>query len=267
MSSRICETQAIVLRRYPFRETSLIVSLYTHHYGKISGIVKGIRREPRRYGSYLDIFSLNDIIFYQRPLQGLCLISQAVLLEHFAHLSSSLPRFGAAGYVTDLVDTSTVDRDVDAALFILFHDSLKQLERAQDPTWLVRYFEIKLLGQLGWMSELDRCNLCHRVFEDGPLVYHATEQMILCRRCARRGEGFYFRMETLSFLRQLTALRQDQLGQVTASLQIRNEATTLLRQMIDFHIGYRLRSLEFARKMEALREESVSGSVALAVSG
>jgi len=83
MRSKISQTSAIVLRRYHFRETSLIISFYTKHFGKVTGIVKGIRKDPKRFGSYLDIYTINDIVFYHHPKKNLDLISQAVLVKNF----------------------------------------------------------------------------------------------------------------------------------------------------------------------------------------
>ena len=39
---------AIVLRRYPYRETSVTVSCLTDRYGKLKGLVKGLRAHPNR---------------------------------------------------------------------------------------------------------------------------------------------------------------------------------------------------------------------------
>jgi DNA repair protein RecO len=42
----IHKTEAIVLSRRDFRETSLIANFFTRDYGRISGLLKGIRKEP-----------------------------------------------------------------------------------------------------------------------------------------------------------------------------------------------------------------------------
>ena len=43
--------------------------------------------------------------------------------------------------------------------------------------------------------------------------------------------------------------RSDEAIHIKVSLQVRREMTLLLRRLIDYHIGYRLRSVEFVRKV------------------
>src|SRR3989338_2370005 len=61
----ILKTEAIVLKSFAFRETSRIATFFTKDYGKVKGVLKGIRSNPRKFGSYLDKFSVNDIVYYQ----------------------------------------------------------------------------------------------------------------------------------------------------------------------------------------------------------
>ena len=61
----IVHTKGIVLKTFDFRETSRIATFFTKSHGKVKGIVKGIRKNPRKFGSYIDNFSVNDIVFYQ----------------------------------------------------------------------------------------------------------------------------------------------------------------------------------------------------------
>ena len=72
----IHKTEAVVLRKRDFRETSLIVEFYTREFGKMSGILKGIRSEPQKFASTLEPFSLNEIIFYSKRSSSLHLVSQ-----------------------------------------------------------------------------------------------------------------------------------------------------------------------------------------------
>ena len=47
----IDKAQGLVLNKRDLRETSIIVDLYTKEFGKISGILKGIRTEPEKFAS------------------------------------------------------------------------------------------------------------------------------------------------------------------------------------------------------------------------
>jgi len=60
------KAQALVLRKRDFRETSLIVDFYSREFGKISGLLKGVRSDPGKFGSNLEFFSLNEFVFYRK---------------------------------------------------------------------------------------------------------------------------------------------------------------------------------------------------------
>ena len=73
-------TDAIVLRRYLYRETSVIVSCLTDRFGKLKGLVKGLRAQPNRHRSAMEPLTINRIVFYDTHSSQLHLISQCELL-------------------------------------------------------------------------------------------------------------------------------------------------------------------------------------------
>ena len=63
----IQKSEAIVLRRQPLRETSLILTFYTKDLGKIKGILRGVRGTRGQYGGgSFEILSHDELIFYDR---------------------------------------------------------------------------------------------------------------------------------------------------------------------------------------------------------
>ena len=62
----ILKTEAIVLDTQDFRSSSLIANFYTRDFGKLSGLLKGVKQEPGKFNSNLDRLSLNEIVFYKK---------------------------------------------------------------------------------------------------------------------------------------------------------------------------------------------------------
>lgn len=77
------KSPAIVLKRRDFRETSLIAEFYTRDFGKLSGLLKGIKAEPAKFASTLEPFSHNEIIFYRKSNSSLHLVSQCDSRDNF----------------------------------------------------------------------------------------------------------------------------------------------------------------------------------------
>jgi len=86
----IDRTEAIVLNKRDFRETSLIISFYTRDFGKLNGILKGIRAEPPKFATNPELFSHNEIIFYKKTNSSLHLVSQADKLDNFTRIRQSI---------------------------------------------------------------------------------------------------------------------------------------------------------------------------------
>ena len=72
----IVTTQVIVLKSFDFRETSRIETFFTKDHGKLKGILKGIRKDHRKFGSSVDKFSVNDIVYYHHRNSDVHLVSQ-----------------------------------------------------------------------------------------------------------------------------------------------------------------------------------------------
>lgn len=60
----IVQAQGIVLKTFDFRETSRIATFFTKEYGKIKGVLKGIRKDMKKFGSSVDRFSVNHLVYY-----------------------------------------------------------------------------------------------------------------------------------------------------------------------------------------------------------
>jgi recombinational DNA repair protein (RecF pathway) len=59
----ICSTPAFVLKTYDFRETSKIAVFFSRDFGKVKGVLKGIRSDHKKFSSVLSALSLNHIVF------------------------------------------------------------------------------------------------------------------------------------------------------------------------------------------------------------
>ncbi len=164
----IQKTDAIVLKARNFRETSLIVNFFTRDFGKIDGIIKGIRSEPQRYGGLPLAFSQSCLVFYGGEKKDLNLITQCDSEEQFQPIRADLQKTNYAHYFVELLDAVTSNYDKNEELFKLMLDSLKAL-CGNLPNWQVgRTFEIRLLNLSGFKPRLDACVNCQKEITGRP---------------------------------------------------------------------------------------------------
>lgn len=86
------KTDAIVLKTVEWSETSLVVTLFTKDFGKISAIAKGARRLKSPFESALDLLSLSSVVFLKKSGESLDLLTKPNCSGGFAqHKSDCFP--------------------------------------------------------------------------------------------------------------------------------------------------------------------------------
>src|SRR5208283_1225964 len=121
----IVKTEGIVLKGFDFRETSRIAIFFTREYGKVKGVLKGIRKDPKKFGSSVDKFSVNDIVYYQYRNSDLHLVSHCDMKEFFSGLRQDLERMTAASYAAELIDTLMPSEEQNLEIYNLLQSFLK----------------------------------------------------------------------------------------------------------------------------------------------
>ena len=174
---------AIVLRRYPFRETSVIVSCLTDRYGKLKGLVKGLRVHPNRHRSAMEPLTINRIVFYDTHTSQIHLISQCDLLVPLDGLPQDLEMMRAAAFIAELTDTVAPLEEPLPEVYQLVRTSLERLALGTPDTRALRlHFIVRLLRLVGFQPQLDRCAGCQTQIGSAG-YWSAREGGLLCDRC------------------------------------------------------------------------------------
>jgi len=175
--------EAIVLRRYPFRETSVTLTCLTDRFGKLKGLVKGLRAQPTRHRSAMEPMTVNRIVFYDTRTSPLHLISQCELLEPLSGLQGDLEVTRLAALCVDLVDTIVPLEEPQPALYALLKQTLAQLALGGPDRATTRlHFIVRLLRLAGFHPQLDECTGCGRRIQ-ADAHWSARQGGLLCPRC------------------------------------------------------------------------------------
>jgi len=175
--------EAIVLRRYPFRETSVTLSCLTDRFGKLKGLVKGLRAQPNRYRSAMEPLTINRVVFYETRTSQLHLISQCDLLDPLGTLQRDLETMQLAAFCANLVDTVVPIEEPHAGVYQLFKHTLERLALgAGDPSSVRLHFVIRLLRLSGFHPQLNECVGCSTAVSAAGR-WSAKEGGLLCGSC------------------------------------------------------------------------------------
>jgi len=159
----IAKDLGIVTKRVNFRETSIVVNVFTKNYGRISGILKGFYRGRKEFTSSLDIFTLNEFLFYPRK-SSLWLISSADLIKDFPYLYNDYHKACIAAKFVKIIEKVIPYGERNKEIFSLFYLSLLSLEKF--PPYIVFcVFFIKFLNFSGFKPDLNSCLSCRSPIE------------------------------------------------------------------------------------------------------
>ncbi|MDP3730259.1 MAG: DNA repair protein RecO [Candidatus Omnitrophota bacterium] len=247
----IQKSEAIVLRKQDIRETSLILTFYTKDFGKIKGILRGVRGVRGQYGGgSFEILSHDEIVFYDRKKSDIFTTSQCDLIEFFNPIRRSLEKLAYAAYMAELLDSVTALGDKNEQVFDLLLNSIKLLSGDASSRRVARIFEIKLLSLLGIMPTLGSCANCGKLV-DTCAKFSVTQGGLICVNCLASDVNAHAIMQgTVKFIEHIRALPFEKVARIKVANAVGKELESTLRKFLDYHIERRLKSLEFLKEIE-----------------
>ena len=246
----IDRAQGLILNKRDLRETSLIVDFYTREFGKICGIVKGVRTDPKKFASNFEPFSLNEIIFYRKTHSSYHLISQADKLDNFTRIRQNIERTTTAGFMMEMVSSVMQLEDKNEEIFNLTLASLKELETNYSPEKIATIFKIKMLSLSGFKPHFDSCVSCLDKIM-GQSKFSLSLGGLLCPRCMAKDPSsrsiFRGTIATVLHIEKNSFNSSLSLGM---NPQIKKELDLILNAFLNFHLGRELKSQKLINKLE-----------------
>jgi len=173
------ESEAIVLRTYPFREADLLVTLFTRLEGKVRGVARSAKKSKRRFGGALEPLTYVRAFYDVRERQELARLDSCEVLESPLAAEVSYARAVALGHIAELLDELLPDREVNDAIFRLALSVLRVLTGPE--IWMpVTYFDLWLTRLAGFLPELSECVVCGRSLNGDRAYYHALADGLMC---------------------------------------------------------------------------------------
>ena len=241
----IVKTEGIVLKSFDFRETSRIATFFTRDYGKVKGVLKGIRKDPRKFGSSVEKFSINDIVYYQYHNSDLHLVSHCDMKDFYSGLRQDLERMTAASYASELIDTLLPIEEQSLEIYHLMQAFLKNLQTTTDVSKLVQTFQIKILSLSGFKPHLETCVRCSKSVVEAPR-FSLRLGGLLCGVCQDfAGEATPISLGAVASILHIQKNNWDAALRLGMAPFIKKELKYVLNHFLVFHLERHLRSTRF----------------------
>lgn len=151
---------ACILHRRPFRETSLLLEVFSSAFGRLGLVARGARRQRSRQTAALEPFQFFEMAWSGRGELGT--LTAAEPSGPPLHLSGQ--QLASGFYLNELLMRLLPRHDPCEALFRQYVHTLRGLGAGGDTEPLLRIFEKRLLETLGYAPILD-----HDIITQEPL--------------------------------------------------------------------------------------------------
>jgi DNA repair protein RecO (recombination protein O) len=173
------ESEAIVLRTYPFREADLLVTLFTRSEGKVRGVARSAKKSKRRFGGALEPLTHVRAFYDVKERQELARLDACEVLESPLATEVTYGRAVALGHIAELLDELLPDHEANDAIFRLTLSVLHTLPGSD--IWMpVTYFELWMTRLVGFLPELTECTVCGRNLNSDRAFFHALADGLMC---------------------------------------------------------------------------------------
>ena len=181
--SEIVKTEAIVLSKINFRDSSNIASIFTEELGKISVIIKGARSPKSKYGKIVDPLNYLSIVLYKKETRDVQLLSGADIVEHFPRIKQDLNKLSFAYGILELIKNLLAEHEVNKKIFKGAIKIFARLDSGKEkPAISFSRFLFFFLKETGYEIQIDICAICGKEISNDNSYYH-RDKGVICGNC------------------------------------------------------------------------------------
>jgi DNA repair protein RecO (recombination protein O) len=233
---RVESEPGFILHTIPYRETSLLVDIFTLNHGRLRCVAKGFRK-PNKKGIAKTLFPYTEHHFQWQGRGELKTLIQADPIQAPVFLKQESLFVGL--YINELLYKLLHQNDPHSSLYEFYRQLMTQLSTSETQQPVLRRFEMLLLEELGYGLVLDAEAETGQAVSAESLYYYIPDQGLKL-----------INDQTIDNLNafsgaDIMAIRQSQLEQQS----VLRAAKQLTRQVIDFYLdGKELNSRELYRQ-------------------
>jgi DNA repair protein RecO (recombination protein O) len=144
-------TKGIILRYTKYRETSIIVNIYTEELGLNSFIVNGVRAAKGKYKiGYFEPLNLVELTAYHKPNRNIDRISEIKAAHHIHNIRQDIYKSTIGMFIAEVLNKCIVEQDKNQPLFIFLYNAILSLEETKQNNSFHLQFMLKLTKYLGF---------------------------------------------------------------------------------------------------------------------
>ncbi|MFN8496283.1 MAG: DNA repair protein RecO [Anaerolineae bacterium] len=256
---RLYRTEAIVLKRQDFGEADRLLTILTRERGKLRVIAKGARRTSSRKAGHVELFSQSQLLLAKG--RNMDIVTQAQVVTSHPTLYNDLLRYTYASYMAEMVDKFLEEEDPHGEVYDLLREGLAALVAEGSDAHLallMRFFELRLLGLVGFQPSLFHCAHCGSPLAAEDQYFSATAGGALCPNCRSfEADVVPLPLTTLKVARFIQTRDYAQVRTIALSPDVQRDLERLLLRYLTHVLERQLKSVEFLDQVRDLSVDAV----------
>jgi DNA repair protein RecO (recombination protein O) len=245
MSARehLYKSEAVIIKRSNLGEADKILTIFTPNFGKLRVVARGVRKVTSRLAGHVELFTRSQMLLAKG--RNLDIVTQSETIDAFRALHEDLSLIARASYAAEMLDKLTPDALEAYPAYRLMVEALQLMSTDPDADRVLRWFELQLLGYLGYAPELTRCVECGN--ELAPVVNAFSPALggVVCASCRRIGVGKDLSVNALKVLRLMQRNPYAAVGRVRLDPALHAELQATTQAYITHILESDLRSAHF----------------------
>lgn len=147
------KVSGIIINIKPHKEFDRIVLVFSHEYGILRIVAKGVRKVPSRRGFHLDLFNYAKMEL-ENSAQHILYLREISTLQLFKKIKNQPLNFAAANIIASFLTHNIPLEFPQKKLFILTRKTFETLnETNKDPGQILFIYLLKAMRLLGYLPE------------------------------------------------------------------------------------------------------------------
>jgi len=246
------QTEAIVIKKVDFSESSLVLTLFTRNQGKIHALAKGGRRIKSPFESALDLMAHVFVTYIPKKGDVLDLLTESKLVRRFRPTGDNSGGMYAGFYLIELLNEMTIEQEPMPDLFDTAVMALTQLMTKMPVMPIVMRFEWQLLELTGHFPSFDFCVHCDDEIDHTQrrIAFGHLDGGVVCPSCLPGTQQMsVITPELIRAIKQIGQNNDDHNSDVVFAPSQQGAMRALLNQYISHLIGKRPVMFDYFKKM------------------
>lgn len=184
-------TNALLIRKIPYRDSDYILSLFTKDLGKISGIARNAKNSTKRFGARLEPF-VHFRVSLKETGRDFRVVQDTETVTVFSKFTEDIELFSLGSLILETADALTPRDAPSPEMFDLLIEDLERMNSGESPLPVVLHFQLHALSISGYEPNIHTCAKCEKPIE-GDSYFSINGGGAICFDCGgEKKKGLIF---------------------------------------------------------------------------